>query len=205
MSGGPQSAALESNRQSGRVMERTKGDLVVIEKKGAGMNEKEFDPCARFGKGRGRRNADNETQYLLMGEEKLLQSITVRAPLPQILNEICSALDCEISNVVSFISLPEGDESELAAVAMNAALFGLYDFCSEEVAAGDGEALGTLEMYSGILRDPATGERQLIERAKRLAAMAIKRHNEAGQPTMYGKTGKRPARGRTFEWPICMN
>jgi len=169
------------------------------------MDEKEFDPCASLGKGKERCNADSETQYLLIGEEKLLQSITVRAPLPQILNEICSALDCEISNVVSFISLPEDDESERAAVAMNAALFGLYDFCSEEVAAGDGEALGTLQMYSGILRDPAAGERQLIERAKWLAAMAIKRHNEAGPPSMCRTTRKGPARGRMFEGPICMN
>jgi hypothetical protein len=169
------------------------------------MNENEFDPQARSRKGKGRRSFGDAGMYLLRGEEQLIQSISIRAPLPQILNEICNALDFQISDVVSIVSLQAGDESELAEIAMNAALFGLHTFCSEEVFDEDGEALGSLEMYSCVLRNPSAGEVQLIERAKCLAAIAIKRHNESGQSSICGIIGNRSVRRRVLEWPVCMN
>jgi len=69
--------------------------------------------------------SEDKIQYLLSAEEQVLQSISTGAPLPGVLDGICSALDFQIGNVVSLISLPEDDPSELAAIAMDAAFFGL--------------------------------------------------------------------------------
>jgi GAF domain-containing protein len=107
--------------------------------------------------------------------------------------------------VVSLISLPGDDAGELAAIAMNAALFGLHTFCSEGIIAENGELLGSLEMYSGVPRSPSAGEVQFIERAKCLAAIAIEHHNEAGRVGSRGVPGNRPARGRVLDWPTSMN
>jgi hypothetical protein len=150
-------------------------------------------------------NLDNKSQYLLSAEEQLLQSISTGAPLPEVLNGICSALDCQIGNVVSLISLPGDDASDLAEIAMNAALFGLYTFCSEGVVAENNELLGSLEMYCSVPRSPSTSEFQLIERAKCLAAIAIKLDQEADHQGNCGMRGNRPVRGRVLEWPVSMN
>ena len=153
------------------------------------------------------RNLDDKIQYLLSAEGQLLQSISARAPLPKILNEICSALDSQIGNVVSLISLPGDDASELAGIAMNAALFGLHTFCSEGVVAENDGLLGSLEMYCSVPRSPSASEFQLIERAKCMAAIAIKRHHEAGHHDDDGccTHGNRPVRGRVLEWPVSTN
>jgi hypothetical protein len=150
-------------------------------------------------------NADDKIQYLWQAEERLLQLISNRTPLPKVLNEICSALDCQIGNVVSLISLPGDDAGELAAIAMNATLFGLHTFCSEEIVAENGELLGFLEMYTGAARCPSSDEAPFIERAKCLAAIAIKRHNEAGPQGRCGAGGKRPVGGSMSEWPASLN
>ena len=118
-------------------------------------------------------------QFLLRAEEEILRAISVRAPLSELLNRICAALDCQIGNVVSLISLPGEDATALAALAENAQLFGLYTFCSVDVVDGGREPLGSLETYSCIPRRPSLDEFQLIERATRLAATAIKLHNDA--------------------------
>ncbi len=144
-------------------------------------------------------------QYLLSAEEQLLRSISTRAPLAGVLNEICCALDCQIGNVVSLICLPEEDGSDLAAIAMNAALFGLYTFCSEGLNAENDEPLGSLEMFSSVSRSPSASEFRLIERAKCLAALAIKLDNEAGHQGHYGMRENRPGRGRVFDWPVSLD
>lgn len=149
-----------------------------------------------------RRDCKVKIQFSSSVEEQFLQSISTQAPLPKILNEICIALDCHIGSVVSLISLPEDDPVELAAMALNAARFGLYAFCSEEIAGENAEPLGYLEMYCSLRRNPSTGELQFIERAKCLAAIAIKRHHEAGKQ---GNCGNRPVRGRLLEWPVPLN
>src|SRR5271169_5071157 len=148
------------------------------------------------GRGRQKRkeqdSSDDKTPYILRSEEQLMQSITNRAPLPKILNEICGALDFQIGNVVSLISLPGDDAGELAAIAMNAALFGLHTFCSDGIIAENQELLGFLEMYSGAARCPSADEVQVIERAKCMAAIAIARHNEASRAGKNGVHGNRP-------------
>jgi len=150
-------------------------------------------------------HSDDKIQYLLSAEERLLQSVSTGAPLPEVLNEICNALDCQIGNVVSLISLPRDDASELAEIAINAALFGLYTFCSEGVFAENDELLGSLEMYCSVPRSPSASEFQWIERAKCLAAIAIKLDTEADRQSSCGMSGNRPVRRRVIEWPVSVN
>jgi hypothetical protein len=169
------------------------------------MNEYDSGSGARSQKRNAHRSLDDKIQYLLRAEEQLLQSISSQASLPKVLNKICSALDFQIDNVVSLITLPNDDPSELAAIAMNAAHFGLHTFCSEGVAAENGELLGFLEMYCSIRRDPTGEDVQLIERAKCLAAIAIKRHNEASHQDNDSGRKNQGVRKRMLEWPASSN
>ena len=169
------------------------------------MNEHDFGSRERSQKRTVPRHFEDKIQYLLAAEEQLLQSISTRAPLPELLNGICSALDCQIGNVVSLISLPGDDSSELASIAINAAHFGLYTFCSEGVVAENDEVIGSLEMYSSVPRSPSASEFQLIERAKCLAAIAIKLDYEAEPQGNCDKRGDRPLRARVVEGPGSLN
>jgi hypothetical protein len=169
------------------------------------MNEHDFSSRDSSQKHNLHRECDDKIQYLFSAEEHLFQSISARAPLPEILNGICCALDCQIGDVVSIISLPGDGASELAAIAMNATFFGLYPFCSEGIVAENDELFGFLEMYCSVPRNPSGEEVQLIERAKCLAAIAIKRHYEASQQGNGGMHDNRPMRGRVLEWPASMN
>jgi len=139
------------------------------------MDNPDFGSRDTTQKRKAHRSFDGKIQYLLSAEEQLLRSISIRAPLPEVLNAICCALDCQIGNVVSLICLPGGDASEVAAIAMNAARFGLHTFCSERVVADNAEPLGSLKIYGTVQRSPSAEEFQFIERAKCLAAIAIKR------------------------------
>ena len=169
------------------------------------MNESHSHPRDRSQKRMSPCHSDDKIQYLLSAEERLLQSVSTGAPLPEVLNEICNALDCQIGNVVSLISLPRDDASELAEIAINAALFGLYTFCSEGVFAENDELLGSLEMYCSVPRSPSASEFQWIERAKCLAAIAIKLDTEADRQSSCGMSGNRPVRRRVIEWPVSVN
>jgi hypothetical protein len=151
------------------------------------------------------REEDDKIQYLLGAEEQLLRLISIRAPLPKMLEEVCRALDCQIGNVVSLIALPGDDPAELIEIAGNLLLFGLYTFCSEGVVAGNGELLGSLEVYSCDSRTPTAREVQWIERAKCLAAIAIQRHKDAAPHRNCGMRESFPARGRVLEWPDAPN
>jgi hypothetical protein len=167
------------------------------------MNEYGFRSRDRSQKRKAQRNGGNQMQYLLGSEEQLLQLISRRAPLPGVLNGICIALDCQIGNVVSLICLPAEDASEPGAIATNAALFGLYIFCSEGIVAENHELLGTLEMYCSDQRSPSADELRLIERAKCLAGIAIGRQHEADQR---GNRGVRTERSvRALECPVSVN
>jgi|ERR1700676_610223 len=125
------------------------------------------------------RNSGGEIPYLLKAEEELLQSMSAGTPLSEVLHKICNALNLEIGNMISLISLADDDATDRAAIARIAALFGLYAFCSAGVVAENDELLGYLEMYCCVRHSPSPGEFQLIKRATCLAAMAIKQHNEA--------------------------
>jgi len=169
------------------------------------MNKHEFGSNGGTRERKVRRDEGDEIHYLLGAEEQLLWLISIRVPLPKILERICTALDCQIGNVVSLIALPGDDSVEPTEIAANAAQFGLYTFCSEGVVAGNGELLGSLEMYSCDSRGPTASEFQGIERAKCLAAIAIKRHNEEARQSNCGMRESLPAQGRALEWPDAIN
>jgi hypothetical protein len=151
------------------------------------------------------RNSDGEFQYLLSAEQQLLQSISARAPLPELLNGICAALDCQIGNVVSNISLRDDDANEIAAIAGDATFFGLHVFCSAGIVAENGELLGSLDMYCCPLRRPSTSESPLIERATCLAGIAIQRHNESGDQGSSRVPGSLPVQQTSPDLPTFFN
>ena len=126
-----------------------------------------------------RRDPGAEIQYVLRAEEQILHSISARLPLTAILNKICNSLNSEMGNMISLVSLPNDDDTCVANIVKSAAIFGLYKFCSAAVVGRNREALGSIEMYCCIPRRPFLNEIRLIERATCLAAVAIRRHNEA--------------------------
>jgi hypothetical protein len=125
-------------------------------------------------------NSGRGRQLWSRAEERILQLISVRA-LPEVLDEICSALDLQIANVVSLITGPGKNEGYLAEIALKAADFGLFTFCSADVVASNNELLGTLEIFCSVPRHPSAREFELIERAKSLAMIAITLDREKGQ------------------------
>jgi len=150
-------------------------------------------------------HSDDNSQYLLGADEQILQAISAGALLPDVLNKICDALGCQIANVVSLISLPWHDVSDLVAIAKNAALCGLYTFCSEALVSENDELLGSLEMYCCDRRGPSPSELQLIERAKHLAALAIKREIEKNRRVHCGVLENPPVRGNMDAGPVHVN
>ncbi len=151
------------------------------------------------------RQSEGRIQYLLKAEANILQSISARAPLPKILNEICIALDCQIGNMVSLISLSGDDPISSLDIAQNAALFGLHIFCSSRIAADSGERTGSLEMYCCVSRSPSHEECQLIERAVCLAAIAIECDIENVSNTNSGVVETFPVQGNVLNWPVSLN
>lgn len=149
-------------------------------------------------------DSGQEIQFAPSVEKRLLQLISAHAPLPEVLNKICSALDYQIGNVVSLI-FPTGDDaSKRTGIAKNAALFGLHIFCTEGVIGENNQLLGFLVMYNCIPRNPSASEFQWIERAKCLATLAIKRDMEAGDQRDRAVHQNRPARGRLLERLVFM-
>ena len=150
-------------------------------------------------------NSGEGIHFLLRAEDQIVQSISARAPLSGLLDKICSALDCQIGNMISLILLAEDGAGNLATIAENADRLGLHTFCSEGIVAGSDELLGSLHMYCSVARSPSAVEIQLIERAKCLAAIAIKLENETGQQGNLGTQGNQPVRGHLLEWPVSVN
>jgi hypothetical protein len=128
------------------------------------------------------RDSGDEVQYLLRAEHYLLQSISGRAPIADVLHKICQALDSQLGNMFSVISLPTDDPAAVSAIAKSATLFRLYKFVSANVVGDGDQSLASLEMYCTLDRRPHLSEVQLIERATCLAAVAIQRHNQSTDP-----------------------
>ena len=59
-------------------------------------------------------HSGDEVQYLLRAEHHLLQSISGRAPIADVLHKICQALDSQLGNMFSVISLPTDDPDYIA-------------------------------------------------------------------------------------------
>jgi hypothetical protein len=81
------------------------------------MNEYDFGSRHRAQKRKVHWNSENKIRYLLSAEERLLQSISARASLPELLNKICNALDRDIGNVASLIAPSGDDATDLACLA----------------------------------------------------------------------------------------
>ena len=137
---------------------------------------------------RTRRDSEDEIRYLMRAEERILQSISARMPLAEILCKICDALNLEIGNVISLACLRNDEPTGQATIGKSAGIFGLYKFCSASVVGGNEEELGSLEMYCCVPRRPFLNEIRLIERATCLAAVAIQRDNESCSPSTAGSS-----------------
>lgn len=148
------------------------------------------------------RRPDTKSRYLLKAEEKIIQAISARAPVPETLNEICSALDCQIGNSVSLISTSTGRDTSAAGTARTAARFGMHVFSSAQIIGDLGEEVGSLQTYCRDSRTPSANELQLIERAIHLAALAIIREKKAVHRANSRIDENRPVRRRVLEWPV---
>jgi hypothetical protein len=167
------------------------------------MNKSQPNKSNRQQKYRPRHHSERD--YLLGAEEQILQSISGRAPLADVLDKICLFLNCQLGNIVSLISLPDCDTRDLGTSARNAGLFGLLPFCCKVLIGENDELLGTLEIYSCVSRPPYADECQLIERAAYLATIAIQRHDEAAQQRNCVMRGGRSAQRRALESPVSVN
>ncbi len=150
-------------------------------------------------------NSEGRIQYLLKAEGQILQSISARAPVSEILNDICAALDCQIGNMVSLFCLPGDGAIDAFELARNAGLFGLSIFVSVGIHADSGEALGSLEIYTCDPRNPSPYELRLVDRAVCLAAIAIDRDLAVGHPPYWRVAGNRTPRANAFKWPVSPN
>ena len=124
-----------------------------------------------------RQEPDNIKTFL-PGEGQLLEMISEGAPLPEILDRVCTALDVRVGNVVSLVLLPDDGEHTLHKIALSAANFGLTAFSCMPIISPNEEFFGTLETFSCFPREPILDESALIERAAHLAALAIQQYND---------------------------
>jgi hypothetical protein len=115
----------------------------------------------------------DDSRRRLAGEEHILELISLGAPLPGILNRLCTAIDVQIGNVVSLVVLPAGEENQVGPLAKSAMQLGLYVFSSTGILAFDKSPLGTFQIYCCDQRCPTRKEFQLIGRVVQLAALAL--------------------------------
>src|SRR5271163_5140631 len=121
-------------------------------------------------RGTGKRQTD------LLGEKSILDLISTGAPLAEILNNLCTAIDLQIGNIVSVMLLPDDAERDFKTIAHGALQFGLHLYWSADIGLGDEDVLGSFEMYCCVPRTPTAFELKLIQRATHLAALAIRRY-----------------------------
>jgi hypothetical protein len=143
--------------------------------------------------------SDN-VQALLAGEGQLLELILEGAPLQQVMDKLCTALDVQLGNVVSLVLLPEDQEHTLHTIAQRAAKFGLSAFSCTAILSPSEKFFGTLEIYCCFPRKPDLGESKLIQRAAHLAALAIQNYNhdvdaDSRSLDWTGSTGRSPQEG----------
>jgi len=153
---------------------------------------------ALHGQGPGKKQTD------LAGEAHILELISAGAPLPLVLNDLCTAIDVQIGNVVSVILLPDDADRDLQALARRAQQFGLHVFWSASIPLRDESVLGSFEMYCCAPRMPSASELQLIQRATELAGLAIRSHHGGSE---LGGAGRewRSAVGRRLHEAALLN
>jgi hypothetical protein len=113
----------------------------------------------------------------LPGQYSIPDLISVGALLPEVLNELCASLDCQIGNIVSVI-LPSGQTEDISGMVSNCARqYGLHIFWSGRISSAVENRLGTLQIFSCNLREPTSDEVHMIQRVVGLAALALQRRN----------------------------
>ncbi len=122
----------------------------------------------------GRRGYDDRHSQWA-GEQDILDLISQGAPLPGILNTLCTVIDIHIGNVVSLVSLPDDEENYLDSITRSARRAGLKVFSSTGILSRNQTLLGTFDVYGCDSRRPTAHESRLIDRVSRLAAIALQR------------------------------
>jgi hypothetical protein len=128
----------------------------------------------------------NVVPYRLAAERRILQLISLGASLCGILDTLCTAIDVQLGNVVSRISLSE-QEHDPHPVASRAGGFGLSILWSEAILSETDDLLGTLEVYCCDRRSPTANEFRIIERAVYLAAVAIQSQPGPGNVGIFSR------------------
>ena len=123
-----------------------------------------------------RQSGDNR-RYQVVGERQVLELISLGAPLPDILNKLCTIIDVRIGDVVSMVSLPDEAENHFCSITHSALQVGLEIFSSSAILSSDQLFLGMLDIFGYDLRRPTTLEYYLIDRVTYLAALALQRHD----------------------------
>jgi len=124
---------------------------------------------------RGRSAGKKQTD--LLGEKSILNLISTGAPLAEILNNLCTAIDLQLGNIVSVMLLPDDAERDFKTIAHGALQFGLHLYWSADIGLGDEDVLGSFEMYCCVPRTPTPFELRQIQRATHMAALAIRRYH----------------------------
>lgn len=135
----------------------------------------------------------------LLGEKNILDLISMGAPLPEILNNLCTAIDLQVGNIVSVMLLPDDRGRDFNTIAKGALQFGLHLYWSADIPLRDEVVLGSFEMYCCVPRTPTAFELKLIERATHLAALAIRRYNGDEDLSSACSAWKRALERRTAE------
>ena len=68
--------------------------------------------------------------------------ISTGAPLPEILNNLCTTVDLQVGNIVSVMLLPDDTERDFNTIAKGALQFGLHLYWSADIALRDEDVLG---------------------------------------------------------------
>jgi hypothetical protein len=119
---------------------------------------------------------DSITTHDMPHAEGLSHLISTNAPLPEVLNKLCAAVDRQVGNVVSVVLFPDGKEHTLPAIGKAVARYGLFVFSCAAILSPDGKVCATFETYSCIPRSPTPEESGLVEQAARFAAIAFQNH-----------------------------
>jgi hypothetical protein len=149
--------------------------------------------------------AQDNCESALPSERAIVDSISARAPLAKTLNDICSALDCQLGNTVSLISITGSAATSVAEIAQPEALSGLQVFSSRKIVNEQGEELGLIETYSCVPRVPLAEELRLVEEAHRLAAAAIDHEIKANDRANSRAMDDQPVPRRMLAWPDFMS
>ncbi|MGH9574306.1 MAG: GGDEF domain-containing protein, partial [Candidatus Acidiferrales bacterium] len=184
---------------------RVTNDLNSKWKEEDNMDESRFCPYKKLQIPMLSQQPEEQCRYVLKTEKKILQAISAGASVPEILTEICAALDCQIGNTVSLISTYASRAVSATAIAGTAARFGLRVFSSAKILGEGGQEVGSLEVYCCVSRAPYADEVRLMERARYLAALAIERENGTNRRESCRVSEKVPVSGRVVEWSDFTN